>query len=318
MSRRRWTPTPDTARRPLAGLVAGLVALAAATAGPLGAAEVKAFLAQTQSAFLAGTLEGISVDPLGRLRLADRVERLAAADEPFLLSAAAGRGGWVVGTGNAGRVLAVDRKGMVRELFAAQEPEIFAVLVDPDGTVYAASSPGGKVYRIPPPGGGEATAFFDPGETYIWALARAADGTLLVATGTQGRLYRVTAAGEGALAYDSDDTHLRSLLAVPDGGALVGTAGDGLVQRLTPDPKAPGTFRARTLYDGAEPEVVALAAGPRGVVYAALVASEASRVELASGRDGGKGGQGGGGGEEAGGEEGRRAAARTRGTSASR
>jgi hypothetical protein len=193
----------------------------------------------------------------------------------------------------------------VRELFAAPEPEIFAVLADADGTVWAGSSPGGSVYRIPPAGKGEPAVFFAPGETYIWDLARGADGALLVATGTQGRLYRVEASGQGEVVYDSDDTHLRSLLALPGGDVLVGTAGEGLVQRLTPDPAAPGKLRVRTLHDGAEPEVVALAAGPEGAVYAALVASEASRVDLRGRRDG-EGDKDGGpdGAPEGGGDEG--------------
>ena len=234
---------------------------------------------------------------------------MAAVDEPFLLAAAAHPEGWVVGTGNAGRVLLVDRQGKVRELFAAPEPEIFAVLTDRDGTVFAASSPNGKVYRIPPAGKGAPAVFFDPGETYIWGLARAAgghDAPLLVATGTQGRLYRVDSQGHGEVIYDGDDTHLRSLLALPGGDVVVGTAGEGLVQRLSADPKAPGKTRVRTLYDAAEPEVVALAAAPGGTVYAAVVASEASRVELGGGAPGGGGGgpsgKGGAGGKTGAGE----------------
>lgn len=250
------------------------------------AAEVKIFEIDTQASFLAGTLDGISVDPLGRLRLADRVQRVASIDEPFLLSAAPLDDGWVVGTGNAGRVLAVGRDGTVRELFAAPEPEIFAVWTDPDGTVYAGSSPRGKVYRIPaaaatggtPPSAEEAE-LFDPGETYIWALARDAEGRLLVATGTEGRLYRVGADGTGTAVYDGDDTHLRALLPLPGGEVLLGTAGEGLVQLLT---AAGDRLTARTLYDAPEPEVVALAAGPDGRLWAAVVASEASLVQVGS------------------------------------
>ncbi|MEE2778361.1 MAG: hypothetical protein VYE73_16535, partial [Acidobacteriota bacterium] len=76
-----------------------------------GATEVKLFLTQTQDAFLEGTLESISVDSLGVLRLASRVEVVASIDEPFLLSASRRLDGWVVGTGNAGRVIAVDPAG---------------------------------------------------------------------------------------------------------------------------------------------------------------------------------------------------------------
>ncbi|HZF09426.1 MAG TPA: hypothetical protein VFE33_11600, partial [Thermoanaerobaculia bacterium] len=57
-------------------------------ASPLAATQVKIFRAQSQSAFLAGTLSGVSVDSLGRIELAPRAERLAAVAEPFLFSAA--------------------------------------------------------------------------------------------------------------------------------------------------------------------------------------------------------------------------------------
>lgn len=248
--------------------------LAASAVSPAEATQVHIFQIQNQAGFLAGTLEGVSVDSLGRMTLAPRAERLASIGEPFLLSAAAAGDGWVVGTGNAGKVLRIDAKGKVSELFAAPEPEVFAVWVDPDGTVFAGTSPRGKVYRI---ANGKSDVYFDPGETYIWALARAKDGGLLVATGTQGKLFKVSAAGaagRGEVLYDSDDTHLRSMEVLPDGDVLLGTAGEGLILRLGKD------GNARTLYDADEPEVVALAVGPDGTCYAGVVASESSLVDL--------------------------------------
>lgn len=273
--------------------LAGLAGLALLAAPPAGAAEVKIFQIHSRSDFLSGTLEGISVDPLGRLQLADRAERLTAVEEPFLHTAARHPDGWVVGTGNAGRVLAIDRKGKVTTLFEAPESEVFALLVDPDGTVYAGTSPQGKVYRIRE---GEAEAFFDPGETYIWSLERAAGGALLVATGTQGKLYQVDAEGRGEVLYDSEDTHLRASKALPGGDVLVGTAEEGLVLRVGPD------GAVRTLYDADQPEVVALAAGPEGECYAAVVSSEASLIEQAP-SSGSASGQSAGGEEEEGGGE---------------
>ena len=241
------------------------------TTAPVLATQVRIFQVQSQAGFLTGTLEGVSVDSLGRMSLAPRAERLASLTEPFLLSAASLPDGWVVGTGNAGRVLKIDRKGQVTELFAAPEPEVFAVWADPDGTVFAGTSPRGKVYRI---SGGKGEIFFDPGETYIWALARAADGGLLVATGTQGKLLKVDKNGKGTVLYDSEDGHLRALEVLPDGDVLIGTAGEGLILRLGKD------GNARTLYDADEPEVVALTSGPDGTCYAAVVASESSLVDL--------------------------------------
>lgn len=257
-----------------------LLALALLTSAPIHAADVRFLELAAREEFAAGTLDGVAVGPLGTLSLADRSERVSGVEEPFLLSAARHPQGWVLGTGNDGKVLLVDRQGEVRELFDADEPEVFAVWADADGTVFAATSPRGKVYRIA--GGeteeslaaGEVEEYFDPEETYIWALARAADGALLVATGTEGRLYRVTGDGEGEVVFDSEDHHVRCLLALADGRVLLGTAGEGQIVEL-----ADG--RARTLYDAQQPEVVAFAEAADGVVYAAAIASEASVVDAA-------------------------------------
>lgn len=235
------------------------------------ASEVKLFRLQSQQAFLRGTLEGMSVDALGTLRLAPRADRLTALDEPFVLSAAVHPEGWVVGTGNAGKVVLVTRQGAVRELFATAEPEVFAVWADADGTVFAGSSPNGKVYRHRQ---GQTEVWFEPGETYVWQLAGAPGGALLAATGTQGKLFRITARGQGTVWWDSDDTHVRSLAPLPDGGVLAGTAGEGRIIRLD------AAGRPQTLHDAVHPEVVALALGADGIAWAAVVASESSQVQL--------------------------------------
>ncbi len=263
-----------------------VLSLGLTATAPAGATQVKIFQLQSQKAFLKGTLEGVSIDSEGRLQLADRAERVAAVGEPFLFSAAPHPKGWVVGTGNDGKVLLVHRDGTVEELLAASEGQVFAVWADPDGTVFAGVSPGGKVYRIPPGAKDltpEKALWFDTGETYVWALARAKDGSLLVGTGTSGKLFRVTGKGEGSVLYDSDDTHVRSLAVLPGGDILVGTAGDGLILRVAADGS-----KARTLYDADQPEVVAFAAhgdggdGADGSFYAAAIASEASPVDLAA------------------------------------
>lgn len=273
-------------------LAAALVAAAWASAGQ--AAEVKVFRAQSAAAFGSGTFDGVGLDPLGSLLLAGRAERVAALPEPFLLSACRQRDGWVVGTGNAGRVLRVGRDGVVATLFETAEPEVLAVLCEPDGTVYAGSSPRGKVYRQAP--GGKAEVWFDPHEEYIWALERAtssAGGPVLVATGTQGRLYRVTGRDSGDLLYDAEDTHLRAMRVLPDGRVLLGTAGEGLILLFDPSgpsgpsgPSAPSDPKradgaqgprgqARTLYDATQPEIVGFALAPDGTAYAAALDSEA-------------------------------------------
>ncbi|MBZ0114197.1 MAG: hypothetical protein K8J08_17175 [Thermoanaerobaculia bacterium] len=237
--------------------------------GRVGAADVKIFRLQDQAAFLRGTLDGVSIDALGTLRLAARAQRLASLEEPFVLSAAKHPEGWVVGTGNNGRVVLVRRDGSQETLFEVDEPEIFALAVDDRGVVYAGSSPDGKIYRFQD-GSAEPLASLE--QTYIWQIVPQGDGNLLVATGTEGKLFRVGKDGATQLVWDSDDTHVRTLHRRADGTVLAGTAGEGLLVEIST------TGRVRTLYDAPEPEVVALTPGVDGVVWAAVLASEASQL----------------------------------------
>ena len=274
------------------------VAFAAAVVwvAPLAASPVRIHQINSQAGFAAGTLDGVRVDARGVLTLAADVDTVAQVPEPFAFAVAALPDGWAIGTGGEGRVLKVSRDGAVSVLFDAPESNVFALLADPDGTLYVGTSPAGKVYRVRPGEAGRAGAetppaaaaeFFDPHETYIWALARGAGGALWVATGSEGHLYRVDAAGKGELVYDGEDPHLRSLLAERDGGLLIGTAGQGLLLRRSPD------GGLRTLYDSTLSEVVAIAEAPGGSLFAAVLASEASFVDLAAPRPSAEAAQGG-------------------------
>ena len=254
-------------------VAAALLAAAAIGAGAAAAAPVRILTTQSATAFLEGHLEDVSVDADGVLALARRAERVATLGEPFGFALAALPDGWAVGTGNDGRVLKVGRDGAVTTLLDADEPVVFALWADPDGTVFAGTSPHGKVYRI---AAGKAEPYFAPGEVYIWALARGADGALWVATGTEGRLYRVDAAGHGTLVYDSEETHLRSLLPLPGGDLLLGTAPAGRVLRYSP-----ASASARTVYDSGLSEVAAFAPAPNGAAWAAVLSSESSLLEAA-------------------------------------
>ncbi|MCP3958244.1 MAG: hypothetical protein GY719_10365 [bacterium] len=248
-----------------------IIAWCALLATAAGASEVKIFRADSREGMIKGTLEGLRIDTLGRLELARRLDKVASLEEPFVFSAAGHARGWVVGTGNSGKVLRVAPGGEVMELHATPEPEVFAVHVDDDGTVLAGSSPDGKVYAL---GGGGAEVVFDPEDTYVWDLARDAEGRLLVATGLRGRLYRVAPGAEPEVLYESRDSHVRAVAVLPDGDVLVGTAGQGLIVRVGTDGEV------ATVHDAVHPEILDFAVTPSGTAYAAVLASEASFVDL--------------------------------------
>jgi hypothetical protein len=235
------------------------------------AAPVRIFRTQSAESFLRGEVDGVAVDAGGVLALARRAERIAEVAEPFAFALARTPTGWAVGTGSDGRVLAIDDEGLVSTLLDAEESEIFALWGDPDGAVYAGSSPAGRVYRLRD---GRSEVVFDPEETYVWAIARDAAGALWVATGAPGRLYRLGRDGAAERIWDGGADHVRSLAPLPNGDVLFGTASDGRLLR----------WRAgslRTLHDSELTEVVAIAPAADGAVWAAVLSSEASFVELA-------------------------------------
>ncbi len=250
-----------------------LVALAVAPHAD--AAAVRILRAQSADSFLRGEMTGVSVDAAGVLALAAGADKIAGLEEPFAFALVSTKGGWAVGTGHDGRVLTIAPDGTTKVAFDAPEPAVFALHSDSDGTLFAGTSPGGKLYRIYEQGIDEkgSEVWFDPPETYIWAIARAGDGALYVATGLPGKLYRVDGKERAELVWDGDATHVRTLLPLANGELLLGTAGDGRVLRLRGK-------SVRTVYDSELTEVVALAEGRDGSVWIALVASEASFVDL--------------------------------------
>lgn len=256
-------------------LIAGLALLLLSGGGPASATEVRIFRQQSADDFADGEFDGLALDVDGALRLAPRFERLVQLEEPFVFAARPRGDGWLLGTGNSGRILEVGADGRTATLWSAPEPEIFALWVDDDGTAYAGSSPDGKVYRLTEEGG---EVVFDPPETYIWSIARAPWGDLLVATGDGATLYAVTADGESRKLLESSEEHLRALHPLAD-SVLIGTAGEGLILSLD------RTGGVRSLFDSDQDEVTAFADDGAGRWYAAAVAAEAALSQRASEND---------------------------------
>ena len=144
-------------------------------------------------------------------------------------------------------------------LWSADRPEVFALAAGPQGVVYAASSPDGKIYKIQ---SGKATEYFDPKAKYIWALALAPDGTLYAGTGDGGQVFRITGAGQGEEYYLTGQGNVTSLLLDAQGRLLAGTEPNGILYRITAKNKA------FVLYDSSLPEIRAIAPNADGSVYA--------------------------------------------------
>ena len=179
------------------------------------------------------------------------------------------------GTGAASggsQLLRIDGKGGVTTAASFKELNVQALLSMADGSVLAATSPDGKVYRMAA-GGGTPQVVFDPALTaekpkYLWAMAMGPDGKLLVATGAPAAIYRValgTPAAKPEVFFRSGDQHIRSLQVAPDGTVYAGSDGAGIIYRIAPNGKP------FALYTAPRHEITSLALDAAGNLYAAGV-----------------------------------------------
>jgi hypothetical protein len=280
------------------------LSLCALLLSSLAAAETTRTWVQTKyDEYEKGTTHGVAISSDGAITLAPSFNALYTTPSTYLWGLAAdGAGNVYAAAGSPARVYKVTPDGKAGIIFAAQELQVQALVVAPDGAIYAATSPDGKVYKIvhggPAPGkspeGTHSTAevaaaqegkpaqgedkprvavavdssysagvFFDPKTKYIWALALDKSGRLYVGTGDRGQIFRVSPGGDGTVFFQSDEAQIRALAFDNSGNLIAGSDGSGLVYRISP------AGEAFVLYSAPKKEITALAVDAHGNIYAA-------------------------------------------------
>src|SRR5688572_10938611 len=111
----------DNRRRPV------LLALWLATAAVAQASSPKFFQVSTQTDFLRGDVENLSIDNRGQLMLGPAAELVFETAAPFVWAIVQGSDGSLfIGSGNDGRVFRVDPQGSGAPFFDATELEAHA------------------------------------------------------------------------------------------------------------------------------------------------------------------------------------------------
>jgi len=249
--------------------------------------------------FEKGTPQGVAIESDGNLRQGPGLTELVTTPSSFVWSLAtesAAKGGTVFGgTGSPASVLrlAPSRDEKPFTLFESRDLSIQALTLGPDGSLYAAAVPSGKVYKLNPNATAKvdessATVVFDASKAdaastadaksassntgsqthYIWDLTFDAAGRLYIATGNPGAVYRVDLSKPSAapeLFFKSDEAHLRTLAWDGKGNLLAGSDGSGLVYRIDPQGKG------YVLFEAPRREITSIAVGAKGTIYAACV-----------------------------------------------
>ncbi|MGB8259048.1 MAG: hypothetical protein WCE75_01800, partial [Terracidiphilus sp.] len=247
--------------------------------------------------FEKGTPAGVTLTSDGQLREGPGLVERLTTPSSYVWSVAVDKAGTAyLGTGMPASVL---RMGAAKgdkpfTLFETRELTVQVVRVGPDGAVYAATLPGGRVYRLKSdaqtkldeasatlifdataaPGGavgksGQKSPASDPKSFHpVWDMTFDAAGRLYIATGAPAAVFRVDPAKPAAAAekfFESDEQHIRALAWDGQGNLLAGTDGSGLVYRISPAGKG------YVLFEAPRREITALAVSAGGTVYAASV-----------------------------------------------
>src|SRR3984957_11456030 len=262
-------------------LVTGLTVGCSLLSGWVSAQGTKLWSVERYDEMEKGNAEGVAIRSDGRLEPGPATSLMYESGKSYawsLASDTAGNGYVGLGGSAAGSalVMKVTPAGKPTQIFAGKELAVQAVGVAAEGSVLAATSPDGKVYRIPADGG-VATVVFDPAATeekpkYLWDLAVGKGGEVYVAAGGPAGGYRGPAGGGKAeVLFKTADQHIRCLLLGADGTLWAGSDGSGVVYRFATETAGAKPFAA---YAAGRREITALAMDAAGNVYAAGVGTK--------------------------------------------
>src|SRR5580704_15515972 len=101
-----------------------------------------------------GTANGVAIRSVGALELAPTFKMLYTTPSTYLWSIASDDAGVLYAAAGApARVYRITPDGQATTIFEPTELQVQALVVDKNGTVYAGTSPDGKVYKIEHKGG---------------------------------------------------------------------------------------------------------------------------------------------------------------------
>ena len=228
-----------------------------------------------------GSTENAAIRSDGRIETGPAASLLAATGANYVWTIAAdAKGDAYAGIGGSSQgsaaVLRISADGASTKLFSGNELAVQALRVASDGTLFFATSPDGKLYRLSP-GAKDATVLFDPASTaekpkYLWDLALIGS-SVFVATGAPAAVYRIDPSAPPSPSpltpvFRTADQHIRCLAAGASGILWAGSDGAGVIYKF--DTSKPGA-KPFAVYSAPRREITSLAIDPAGNVYAAGV-----------------------------------------------
>ncbi|HWE27452.1 MAG TPA: hypothetical protein VHB97_05585, partial [Polyangia bacterium] len=227
------------------------------TTGVAFAGGTRAWRITSYKDFEEGESTGVLLSSLGEATSGFSAARIEVNEAVVYTTASSADGTVFVGTGDQG-VIYVYQKGKLRRLCKLDAILVSSLAVGPNGSVFAGTMPGGRVYLVDRDGKARELAHLDA--EHVWALTYdEAKQTLYAATGPAGRLFAIDASHldrpsfgrRDRLVYDTGEKHLLSLVRSDDGALLAGSADQAILYRIVPTANG-ATVQALHDFDGDE------------------------------------------------------------------
>jgi len=210
-----------------------------------------------------GESTGVLLSSLGEATSGFSASRIDVNESVVYSSATASDGTTYVGTGDQGVVYAY-KGGKLRKLAKLDAVLISSLAAGPNGTVFAGTMPGGRVFAIDRDGKVRETAKLDA--EHVWALVYdEGKQTLYAATGPNGRLFAIDVARlerpavgrRDKLIYETGEKHLLSLVRGEEGTLYAGSADQAILYKIVPGGPSGATVQALHDFEGDELRAIA-------------------------------------------------------------
>lgn len=239
-------------------------ALLGALAIPAGAVVTSTWTVETYQQFDAGDATSAFITSSGELRPGWDVKRTALEGDAVWSALRLANGTVLLGSDANGQVFSLSGDTKTSVVSIPGAIAVVAMAQTSDGTVWAGTMPGNKVWKIDVAGkkatpGPQLGAKKEDVET-IWSLA-ASGNTLYAGTGPSGKLFSISG-GSAKEVFDTEDKRITAITVTGDGDVWFGTSERAVVFRLRKG-------ETRAMADFAGNEISALAPYRDGVVAAA-------------------------------------------------
>jgi len=235
--------------------------------------QVKKIEVKSYKDFQKGNCIGTNIDNRGMLSIGHEIKIIKGPEREYYLSLDfINKKEIFIGVGHgAGVYKIVLETGDVKEIFKADQLDVYGLLVKSNGEVYAGTSPSGKIYKIGKDK--KVIEFFNPDEKFIWDMKEDKEGNIICAVGNSGGVYKIDGHGDGYKIFAAEDSHIVTLFITKDNSILAGSGDRGVIYKIN-------NRKVKVLFDSPFEEVKGICEDMNGNIFFSATKGVSSYKEI--------------------------------------